>query len=270
MAYPDNIENNNDCSTLDSIIKEVKRDFRSILVKRKELVLKLGNAFEGAVSDPESICEEIKNTLKEEIAAKLISARNIEIYCPDKWKRKTRPKNEKTSFSCIQEDKEKTLPKTIAIDTQGVAVDEESVPLKSADANTKGHVEDNLQRIEKHDIKGTNKLTGSEELVDVTTFPKYQEILIQNNELKEALEKATQLVQTNTIHDNSTVDFEFSLSYEDVQSYVSSMFKVGTINKIWFNGRLDKQTGRVIYAQMGTIADDDLASSDKDRKVRQR
>src|SRR5437867_2470599 len=79
----------------------------------KELVLKLGNAFEGAFSDPESICEEIKNTLKEEIAAKLISARNIEIYCPDKWKRKTRPKNEKTSFSCIQEDNEKHQSKQL-------------------------------------------------------------------------------------------------------------------------------------------------------------
>ena len=254
MTCPDN---NSYYSTIDSIIKEVKRDFQSILVKRKELVLKLGNAFEGAVSDPESICEEIKNTLKEEIADKLISARNIEIYCHDKWKRKTRPKNEKTSFSCIQEDKEKTSPKTIAIDTQGIA-------LKSADDNTKGCLEDNLQEIQKHDIKATNKLTNSEELVDITTFPQYQEILFQNNELKEALEKATQLVQANKLHDNSTVDFEFSLSHEDVQSYVSSMLKVGTINKIWFNGRLHKQTGRVIYAQMGTITGSDKFSNGSD------
>jgi hypothetical protein len=250
MICPDN---NSNYSTLDSTIKQVKHDFQSILVKRKELVLKLGNAFEGAVSDPESICEEIKNTLKEEIAAKLVSARNIEIYCPDKWKRRTRPKNEKTSFSCIQEDKDKTPPKTIAIDTQGIIVDdEESMPINSADHNTKGRLEDNLQRIQKHNIKGTNKLTNREELVDITTFPQYQELLFQNNELKEALEKATQLVQANTIHDNSTVDFEFSLSYEDVQSYVSSR---GNINKMWFNGRLDKQTGRVIHAQMGTLAD---------------
>src|SRR5438093_1553617 len=112
MTCPDN---NSNYSTLDSIIKEVKHDFQSILVKRKELVLKLGNAFEGAFSDPESICEEIKNTLKEEIAAKLISARNIEIYCPDKWKRKTRPKNEKTSFSCIQEDNEKHQSKQLQL-----------------------------------------------------------------------------------------------------------------------------------------------------------
>lgn len=143
-------------------------------------------------------------------------------------------------------------------------MDEESVPLKSADDNTKGHLEDNLQRIEKHDIKGTNKLTNSEELVDITTFPQYQEILIQNNELKDALEKATQLVQANTIHDNSTVDFEFSISYEDVQGYVSSMLKIGTINKIWFNGRLEKQTGRVIYAQIGTIAGSDKFSNGSD------
>ena len=39
-----------------------------MLIKRKELVLKLGNAFEGAVSDPESICEEIKNIMRNEIA----------------------------------------------------------------------------------------------------------------------------------------------------------------------------------------------------------
>jgi hypothetical protein len=171
---------------------------------------------------------------------------------------------QKGSFSCIQEDKEKTLPKTIAIDTQGVALDEESVPLKSADANAKGHLEDNLQRIEKHDIKGINKLTNSEELVDITTFPQYQEILIQNNELKDALEKATQLVQANKLYDNSTVDFEFSLSCEDVQSYVSSMLRVGTISKLWFNGRLEKQTGRVIYAQMGTLAGSDKFSNGSD------
>jgi hypothetical protein len=131
--------------------------------------------------------------------------------------------------------------------------------LKSADDNTKGRLEDNRRGIQKHNIKATNKLTNSEELVDITTFPQYQEILIQNNELKDALEKATQLVQANTIHDNSTVDFEFSVSY--VQSYVSSR---GNINKIWFNGGLDKQTGRVIYAQMGTLAGFDKFSNGSD------
>ena len=43
-----NTNQDNNYSTLDGIIKEVKRDFQSMLIKRKELVLKLGNAFEGS------------------------------------------------------------------------------------------------------------------------------------------------------------------------------------------------------------------------------
>lgn len=38
------------------------------VVKRKKLITRLGNAFESVVSNPESICEEIKNSLEEEIA----------------------------------------------------------------------------------------------------------------------------------------------------------------------------------------------------------
>ena len=174
---------------------------------------------------------------------------------------------EKTSFSCIQEDKDKTPIKTIAIDTEGVAVYEESMPINSADDNTKGYLEGDDLQLQKHNRKGTNKPTNSEGLTDITAFLQYQDLLFQNNELKEALERATQLVQANKLRDDSTVDFEFSLSYENVQSYVSSKLKIGTISKVWFSGRLEKHTGRVIYAQMGTIADDDLASSDKDDKV---
>jgi hypothetical protein len=54
------------------------------------------------VSDSESVCEEIKTILREEIISSLISSRDIERYCPGKWKRKTRPKrqeNDKTSIS---------------------------------------------------------------------------------------------------------------------------------------------------------------------------
>jgi hypothetical protein len=61
----------------------------------------LGRAFQKTVSKPDSICEEIKNTLKEEIAEEIITTRLIEQVCPDEWKRRTRPKkaeNEISSF----------------------------------------------------------------------------------------------------------------------------------------------------------------------------
>lgn len=91
---------------LDSIIKEVKLEFREWkLVKRRNLVIKLGQAYENVVSDPKDVCEEVKNTLRDEIADRLISTRDIERYCPDKWKKNTKPKagakseNDKLSFS---------------------------------------------------------------------------------------------------------------------------------------------------------------------------
>ena len=44
-----------------------KRNSRISSAKRKDLIIKLGEAFERTVSNSESICEEIKNALHEEI-----------------------------------------------------------------------------------------------------------------------------------------------------------------------------------------------------------
>jgi hypothetical protein len=96
------------------------------LIKRKELVLKLGNAFEKVVANPESVCEEIKNALRDEIAEKAISSQNIEMYCPSKWKRKTKPKNEERSFS-----QDENHHKKIMIDTEGMLVKETTVTTHS-------------------------------------------------------------------------------------------------------------------------------------------
>lgn len=102
------------------------------MIKRKELVLKLGNAFEKAVANQESVYEEIKNALRDEIAEKAISSRNIEMYCSSKWKRKTKPKNEERSFS-----QDENHNKRIMIDTQGMLVKEISVTSHSKADNEK-------------------------------------------------------------------------------------------------------------------------------------
>ena len=77
----------NDNSDLDAVIEEIKKEFKMMLGKRKDLIIKLGEALErkGLL---ESICEEIKNELREEIAQGLVSNRIIELHCPDKWKKK--------------------------------------------------------------------------------------------------------------------------------------------------------------------------------------
>ena len=97
---------------IDEVIREVKKEFRTFLAKRRELIIRLGEAFEHTVSDNESICEEIKNVLREEITQKLISTRDIERYCPDKWKRKTRPKK-KIDKTSISEEEKQDIPELL-------------------------------------------------------------------------------------------------------------------------------------------------------------
>lgn len=87
---------------LDEVIRLVKEEFRNIFAKRKDLIIKLGEAFEHRVSNIDDVCEEIKNVLREEIAEGVISYRDIERYCRDEWKKNTKPKkekNDKLSFS---------------------------------------------------------------------------------------------------------------------------------------------------------------------------
>jgi hypothetical protein len=53
---------------------------------------------------------------------------------------------------------------------------------------------------------------------------------------------------------NDSYDIEFSLPYNDVQSYASSTFKLnGGINKLWFNCVIDKKTGKVLSAGVGKL-----------------
>jgi hypothetical protein len=96
----------NNRSEVDLVIVQVKQELRSLFVKSEDQIKKIGNALKKVVKKEESICEEIKIALKEEIAEGVISTRTIELHCPPEWKRKTKPKqreNEKISFSKLQQ-----------------------------------------------------------------------------------------------------------------------------------------------------------------------
>jgi hypothetical protein len=139
IALKPSLTDENNRSVLDTTIKEVKKGFRKLLIKRKELIIRLGNAFERVyTSNPESVCEEIKNCLHEEIAQRIISARDVERYCPDKWKKKTKSKNDKLSFSRTSEQPQQQIVVTregrpvIVNETSG---DTEAYPIPSEGVN---------------------------------------------------------------------------------------------------------------------------------------
>jgi hypothetical protein len=59
-------------STLETTIKEVKEEFRNFhFVKRRELITRLGNAFEAIISNLEDVCEEIRYCLQQHLEISL-------------------------------------------------------------------------------------------------------------------------------------------------------------------------------------------------------
>ena len=87
----------------------------------------------------ESVCEEIKNCFKEEIAKGLISTRTIEQSCRPEWKKKTRPKheNEIFSFSQSKPEEEEQKQRKIIIDNHG-----------EPNATEENHYNDSSQKVD--------------------------------------------------------------------------------------------------------------------------
>lgn len=93
-----------------------------------------------------------------------------------------------------------------------------------------------------------------------------QELYYENNELKKALAKETkistadkELSSTSTpaiVNDSqSTFDFEFALCFRDVRVQMASMYnQIGDRGKVWFSGRIDRMTGKVIDVKIGRTA----------------
>jgi hypothetical protein len=220
---------NNENPDLDRIIEEVRSELRNILLKRRELIEKLGFAFEKVVANEESICEEIKTTLRDEIAEKAISSRDIERYCPDKWKKKTKPqKNDNLSFSDLLEHGSQ---KEVVIGNTGTSIDETS-PCGSDSAG----IRNNCEREETSSFQSQSA-------------EKYIDQGHGRGQLPE------DFVRYDLQHiNNDSYDIEFALPFNDVQSYASSTFKLnGGINNLWFNCIIDKKTGKVLSAGVGKL-----------------
>jgi hypothetical protein len=63
-------------------------------------------------------------------------------------------------------------------------------------------------------------------------------------------------VYSSNDNSKSILDFEFSLPWDEVHRYMGLKFKVdGSSGKIWFNGRIDTQTSKVIAAYVGSLSD---------------
>jgi hypothetical protein len=79
----------------------------------------------------------------------------------------------------------------------------------------------------------------------------------QENNTETALDlRSNSLILTSDSDRESVIDFEFSLPWEDVHRYMALKFNAGgTYAKLWFSGRIQIQTGKVMTASVGSISD---------------
>jgi hypothetical protein len=253
---------------IDAIIEEVRNELRVILLKRKKMIEKLGFAFEKVVANKESICEEIKNCLKEEIALGIISTRTIEQCCRPEWKKKTRPKleNEKFSFSDdkLQMEEEK---KRIAIDTQGNVVQDLVSNTKSTDNDDDTNRKDDFNQQEKQMTIQDNEIVQSPDITIKRLIYENKKIQQERDnaidKLEDALEtifvqkqKELELVKkyenitTQLTKLDTVFDIEFSVDYKPLQNHMKDIYNSAVRQVVWFTAKIDAHKN-VISVQIG-------------------
>lgn len=266
--------NHNYNSDLDEVIRQVKDEFKSFLTKRRELIIKLGQAFERTVSNTESICEEIKNVLGEEIAQRLISIRDIERYCLDKWKRKTRPKKERIDKMSISEVERQDIPELL-VRADGSTVTER------ADVTNSNPDNDNIINNERYNI-GTRCIDDGSSDIQLndangrsSSLTSSSPQLLEQDEIKEFETKIARLQQDLASKSDENlklqsqvgdlksklelgasgdrfIDVQFQVPFEDLRAHMSSSFsRNNAISKVSFSAKVDVVNRKLTDIQIG-------------------
>lgn len=131
--YSINFSKNDD---LETVVKDFKLQIRRSCKEIKEQIERMGRFLkENKLVKENDICIEIKSYLKEEIDEHLISERTVDRYCPDSWKRKTKPKGERQmsfrSFKNELEDRVVTTTNSNVVSKGQILQQEVEFPKKS-------------------------------------------------------------------------------------------------------------------------------------------
>jgi hypothetical protein len=167
--------------------------------------------------------EEIKNVLRDEIAEKLISSRDIERYCLDKWKTKTKPKNDNLLFYKPVED----CQPPIAVTHMG-----KSVILNETSSNTETHpkgigTEDNNE-------EGTGDADSKEES------------MVGHSLYGENASASKQLGGCGKARRKDVFVSHIPMSFEHLRKDMETEFQITkAVGKVWFKVSVDLGTRMV-------------------------
>lgn len=193
-----------------------------VLVKQKEVVLKMGTALEKIRkgSRRSGICEELKERLREEIARGIIAKRTIVAYCSAEWK------NPVKSGSGRKGAERKHMARSAA---QSAAEAAETSP--EADRQ-------DIILISTDGTVGTE--TGA----------------LENAELERTKHGRIRAGDATPPHmpAPTLLTFEFSISLGDVRREIVHKFsQAGDSTPLWFHGIIDQNTGKILQAGLGQL-----------------
>jgi len=104
------------------------------------------------------------------------------------------------------------------------------------------HREDKLLQLQK-------ELDGrTQELADKTS---------QYAKLSEELKRQKdENIDVANVAVTKTIDFQFSILLGDIKYHIAALYhKIGDAGKVWFSGKLDKDTGKILSIRFGRTGD---------------
>lgn len=234
---------NQDNLNIDSVISNVKQEFKNFLIKREQFVIKLGKALENEhPNKKENICAEIKGILREEIADGLISRRDIERYSLEKWKKNTKPKKEENDKLSFSTQVKETIPHVL-VDAYGNS-EIEQVAISDAESNS------NIVDYE---------LSSKGENLRADACPRCKE-------LEDVIKKSTSFTSADqqfSEQADKSFDVQFQVPFEDLRMHMSSsLSKNNAVSKVSFSANVDVVNRKLTDIQIGEHWDSTNDDSD--------
>jgi hypothetical protein len=244
----------NDNSDLDAVIREVKEELKTIFFRRKDLITKLGEAFKHTVSDEESICEEIKNALRDEIRDGHISERDIERYCPDEWKQKTKPKKPKNDKLSFPRHEQEAIPQML-VGANGKTVVEPASDSGNDSVNNEGFGNEQA----KYTV-GSNAGNEPGDAITKSDIADQQQQLLSEQDREKKLEPKNEAIMPDLqpkseIHildnqEDKCLDLQFEVPFETLREHMASSLRIHA-KSIWFFVKFHLVSKSVSDVRMG-------------------
>ena len=141
--------------------------------------------------------------------------------------------------------------KSVTIDDNIEATAPATNQMKSVAEQTSYTMTDNINDVDKLALNKSN----------IEKCPNCSILRLHNQELEEALRKATTLSTADTLNSpayvipNGEFEIEFPMHYLDVQQYMAAQYKQGK-SKVWFRCKIDLKSKKVTSAKTGRISVD--------------